>query len=70
MAVNVKHFFIADQVEKGNAAVECCNTNDVIGDFHTKPSQGHKHKKFGDAIMGITMFHIWNIVGKRGIVSF
>jgi len=68
-ALNIRYFFITDQVEKGNAAIEYCNTDDMVGDFHTKPVQGHKYKKFGDTIMGITMFHIWNIVGKRGIMS-
>ena len=48
--------------------LECCNTDDVIGDFHTEPVQGHKHKKFGDAIVGVAMFHIWNIVGKKGVM--
>ena len=69
-ALNIRYFFITDQVEKGNAAVEYCNTDDMIGDFHTKPVQGHKYKKFGDTIMGITMFHIWNIVGSKGIMSW
>ena len=69
-ALNIRYFFISDQVEKGNAAVEYCNTDDMIGDFHTKPVQGHKYKKFGDTIMGITMFHIWNIVGSKGIMSW
>ena len=67
-ALNIRHFFITDQVEKGNAAVECCNAEDMVGDFHTKPVQGYKHKKFGDTIMGISMFHIWNIVGSKGIM--
>ena len=35
-ALNIRYFFITDQVEKGNAAVEYCNTGEMIGDFHTK----------------------------------
>ncbi len=42
----------------------------MVGDFHTKSVQGYKYKKFGDTIMGITMFHIWNIVSKRGIMRY
>ena len=67
-ALNIKHFFITDQVEKGDAAVECCNVDDVVSDFHTKPVQGCKCKKFGDAIMGVAMFHIWNVVGSKGVM--
>ena len=36
-ALNIQYFFITDQVEKDNAAVEYCNTDDMVGDFHTKP---------------------------------
>ena len=69
-ALNIRYFFITDQLEKGNAAVEYCNTDDMVSDYHTKPLQGYKYKKFGDTIMGVTMFHIWNIVGKKGIMSY
>ena len=67
-ALNIRCFFITDQAEQGNAAVEHCDADDMVGDFHDKPVQGHKCEKFGDAIMGVNVFHIWNVVGKKGIV--
>ena len=51
-ALNIRYFFIADQVEKGNAQIEYCPTDEMIGDFHTKPLQGIKFLKFGDTMLG------------------
>ena len=36
---NNRCFFIADQLKKGNVKVECCPTDDMEGDCHTKPQQ-------------------------------
>ena len=41
-ALNIRYFFVTDQVEKGNAVVEYCNTDKMIGEFHTKPIQGYE----------------------------
>ena len=65
--LNIRYFFITDQVEKGNESVKYCNKDEMIGDFHTKPLQRYKYKKFGNTIMGITMYHSWNIVDKQGV---
>ena len=51
-ALNIRYFFITDQVEKGNAQIEYCGTDDMVGDFFTKPLQGEKFRKFRDSIMG------------------
>ena len=45
-------FFITDQVEKGNVVIDYCATEDMIGDFMTKPLQGEKFKKFRKVILG------------------
>ena len=39
-ALNIRYFFLTDQVQKGNIAIEYCPTLDMIGDFMTKPLQG------------------------------
>jgi hypothetical protein len=36
-APNIRYFFITNQVEKGNTQIEHCGTNDMVGDFFTKP---------------------------------
>ncbi|CAJ1944948.1 unnamed protein product [Cylindrotheca closterium] len=51
-AINIQYFFITDQVEKGNAKIKYCPTDDMIADFMTKPLQGEKFRKFRDLILG------------------
>jgi hypothetical protein len=51
-ALNIRNFFLTDQVEKGNVTIVYCPTDDMVGDFHTKPLQGEKFGKFQNAILG------------------
>jgi hypothetical protein len=51
-AINIRYFFIADQVEKGNVEICYCPTNMMIGDFFTKALQGKKFEYFRDLILG------------------
>ena len=53
-ALNVRYFFISDQVNQGNLNVKYCSTDEMIGDFMTKPLQGSKFMKFRKIIMGET----------------
>ena len=50
-ALNIRYFFITDQVEKENIMIEYCPTDIMVGDYMTKPLQGAKFKKFRKAIM-------------------
>jgi Reverse transcriptase (RNA-dependent DNA polymerase) len=51
-ALNVRYFFLTDQVQKGNLRVEYCPTDEMVADFMTKPLQGQKFMKFRTAILG------------------
>jgi hypothetical protein len=51
-ALNIRYFFITDQVEKGNAHIEHCGTDNMVGDFFTKPLQGKKFQRFRNDILG------------------
>jgi hypothetical protein len=51
-ALNIRYFFITDQVEKGNTQIEHCGTNNIVGDFFTKPLQGKKFQRFWNDILG------------------
>jgi hypothetical protein len=51
-ALNIRYFFLMDQVEKGKVTIVYCPTDDMVGDFHTKPLQGKKFQKFQNAILG------------------
>ena len=51
-ALNIRYFFMTEQVAKGKVEIEYCSTDDMIGDFMTKPLQGTKFRRFRDLIMG------------------
>ena len=51
-ALNIRYFFLTDHVEKGNLKIECCPTENMIGDYMTKPLQGEKFRKSRKSIMG------------------
>ena len=51
-AINIRYFFLTDQIKQGNVQVEYCPTKDMIGDYMTKPLQGELFYKFKKAIMG------------------
>ena len=51
-ALNIRYFFLTDQIEKGNLAVEYCPTKEMWGDYFTKPLSGELFRKFCKLIMG------------------
>ena len=55
-ALNFRDLFLTDQVEKGNVSIVYCPTDDMAGDFHTKPLQGEKFRKFRNAILGCDVY--------------
>ena len=51
-ALNIRYFFLTDQVAKGNLSIQYCPTTEMVGDYMSKPVQGKLFKKFSDMIMG------------------
>jgi hypothetical protein len=51
-ALNIRYFFITNQVEKGNAQIKHCGTGSMVRDFFTKPLQGKKFQRFRNDILG------------------
>ena len=51
-ALNIRYFFLTDQVEKNNISISYCPTTEMVGDFMTKPLQGILFEKFKKSIMG------------------
>ena len=51
-ALNIRYFFVTDQVELGNVTIEYMPTDEMWGDFMTKPLQGEKFRKFRALIQG------------------
>ena len=51
--INIRYFFVADRVKSGEIGIEYCPTDDMVGDFFTKPLQGGKFVKFRKAGMNL-----------------
>ena len=51
--INVRYFFIADRIQKGELTIEYCPTEDMVEDYMTKTLQGDKFKKFRKEIMNL-----------------
>jgi len=50
-AINIRYFFLTDQVEKGNLRIEHCPTAEMNGDCTSKPLQRSSFEKFRSRIM-------------------
>lgn len=51
--LNVRFFFVTDKIKKRELEIGWCPTEDMIGDYATKPVQGSLFRKFRDMIMGV-----------------
>jgi hypothetical protein len=51
--INIRYFFCADPIKKGELSVQYCPTLDMIADYFTKPLQGSLFRKLRDLIMGV-----------------
>ena len=51
-AINIRYFFLTDQIEKGNLRVEYCPTKQMWADGLTKPLQGSLGKQMRRKLMG------------------
>lgn len=51
--IAIRYFFVTDRVAKGDVSLEWCPTEDMTGDFWTKPLQGALFRRFRDLIMGV-----------------
>ena len=68
-ALNIRYFFLSDQIEKGNVTVEHCPAKDMIGDFMSKPLQGKLFKDFKTLIMGNTCVSSPKVKDDRSVLE-
>ena len=52
--INIKCFFIANQMKKKHVRVKCCPTDESMADFMSKPLQRAKFLKFKHLIMNLS----------------
>ena len=50
-ALNIRYFYVTNQVIRGNVVIEYCPTDQMMGDYMTKPLQGRIFNRWRDAIM-------------------
>jgi hypothetical protein len=69
--MDIRYFFIKDQVESKRVRIEHCPTADMVADYFTKPLQGAPFRKLRDLIMNIdpsSRYHSSNSV-PRSVLS-
>ena len=57
--INIRYFFIRDQIYSGNVKVGYCPTEEMVADFFTEPLQGRKFREFIGRIMGLPPEQEW-----------
>ena len=50
--IHIRYFSITDKIKNKELRVEHCPTDDMVGDFCTKPLNGSKFRRFRDIILG------------------
>jgi hypothetical protein len=69
--MNIRYFFIKDQVDSKRVKIEHCPTGDMLADFFTKPLQGKQFQKLRDQIMNTapsSVYHSSNS-GHRSVLK-
>ena len=51
--INVRYFFVADRIKKGEVKVAFCPTTNMLADFFTKPLQGSVFKRMRSIILNM-----------------
>jgi len=51
--LNVRYFFVTDKIKKGQVKVAYCPTQEMSGDFFTKPLQGTQFVRLRSKILNL-----------------
>jgi hypothetical protein len=51
--IDIRYFFVTDQVKRGEIRIAYCPTGDMVADFFTKPLQGSLFRKLRAIILNI-----------------
>jgi hypothetical protein len=52
--LDIRYFFVTDQKEKKQISIQYCPTDEMIGDYFTKPTHGQKFQDFRETIMNLS----------------
>lgn len=69
--MNIRYFFIKDQVDSKRVKIEHCPTADMLADYFTKPLQGAPFRKLRDHIMNLDPSSVYhsNNSGHRSVLK-
>jgi Reverse transcriptase (RNA-dependent DNA polymerase) len=51
--IDIRYFFVTDNIQNKNMRVEYCPTDDMLADFFTKPLQGSKYRRFRSMVLNL-----------------
>ncbi len=51
--INIRYYFVTDNIKQDRLRVEHCPTDSMLADFFTKPLQGAKFRTFRDQILNV-----------------
>ena len=51
--IEMRYFYIHDNIRRGNLKIEYCPTSDMVADYMSKPLQGPLFSKFRRSILGM-----------------
>lgn len=51
--IEIRYYFVTDNIQRGRMRVAYCPTNDMTADVNTKPLQGSKFRAFRDGMLNI-----------------
>jgi len=67
--INVRYYFVTDQIKKGFVKIAYCPTENMLGDFFTKPLQGSVFKNMCKTILNMPDDAKGN-TGHRSVLGF
>jgi len=56
-SINIRYFFVTDQIKSGEVPIEYCPTSSMLADFFTKPLQGAQFRQLCSAKMNLESDH-------------
>jgi hypothetical protein len=56
--INIRYFYITDQIKEGKVSVTYCPTLEMVSDYFTKPLQGSLFRTHRNAIMGVSELEV------------
>ena len=51
--IEIRYFFVADRVSRGDVTIKHCGTANMIADYFTKPLQGSLFRRFRSLILNL-----------------